>query len=63
MFLVVIMFFWGVMYKMSNIVVPPGKKQLVGHSGNIYSDTDDSDDELNEKPFQYVTPFLISNAH
>jgi hypothetical protein len=44
------------MYKMSNTVVPPGKKQLVGHSGNIYSDTDDSDDELNEKPFKYVKP-------
>ena len=42
------------MYKMSNTVVPLGKKQLIGHSGNEYSDTDDSDDELNKKTFQYV---------
>ena len=42
------------MYKMSNTVVPPGKKQFIGHSGNIYIDTDDSDDELNEKSVQYV---------
>ena len=47
------------MYKISNTVVPPGKKQLIGHSGNIYSDTDDSDDDLDDKLFQHVTPFLI----
>ncbi len=44
------------MYKMSNTVVPPGKNSFTGHSGNEYSDTDDSDDELNKKPIKCVKP-------